>query len=195
MKQAALLVAAIVTLVAPTQAPGKRLCFVVDISGSMHGWEIDKAIEAFQTYAGQPIDEGELKVIAFDATANKWPHGWKPLPDADAINAAQEWLNGEFQASNSYYTACLPAMKLALKDDVKELTVVVVSDGRFHKDENVKVIKQTIANLQAGRRHRAQIGVIGIHRPGADKPELRALVDGAGYYAFPRDPVEEEEEE
>lgn len=148
----------------------------------MRGWEMKSALSAFRVYAGQPIDDGELCVYAFDGKVRKLD--WEPLPDANHVLKAERWLDEE---QNDGETYVIPALRAALnekaKDPKAQLTVVLVSDGRFHR-ESTQAIKAAIKAAQAKRKVKATIGVVGVHRPTVKRPSLEAAVDGGGYFTF-----------
>jgi len=145
------------------------------------------ALAAFRTYAGQPIDDGQLKVIAFDGGVRELD--WKPLPDANHVEAAERWLDLEQKDGK---TLVVPALRAALRweEDKPNLTVVLVSDGGFNA-EDVCLIAAAIKSLQTARPTPAVIGVIGVHSPTFDLPKLKACVMGGGYYVFTTDKPKE----
>ena len=73
-----------------TERYPKNFVFLVDISGSMAGPELARAVSAFLEIAQQPIDDGSFTIYTFSDTVGEWPEGWQKMPSADAVSKAME---------------------------------------------------------------------------------------------------------
>lgn len=119
---------AIVT-VRPGPRPTKNMLFVVDVSGSMGSTEFARALGAVAMIAGQPIDDGAFGVLAFADQPTRFKHNgrdWFELPSERSVKRATTWLAASGSSGN---TLLAPALKAALRDKRRKLTIIVVSDG------------------------------------------------------------------
>ncbi len=140
------------TRVVPAQVPlSKRVLFVVDVSGSMAGMKFDRASQAVLEIAGQPVDEMEIGLIAFDNHPSRWPgipeegvegrpgvpKGWAALPSQEAVDDASTWLR---KINPTGGTRAIPAMEAALAEDRNQLSIVLVTDGQFYQETSAKIL-------------------------------------------------------
>ena len=143
----------LVTVVSPTTRLTKRIVFLVDVSGSMAGLKFDRACGAVLEIAGQPVDEMEIAVFAFDNTPTRWPgipeakdlekgikgipKGWAALPSQEAINTSSHWLGG---ISPDGGTLVIPPLLAALAEERKELSIVLITDGQFYQERTDSIL-------------------------------------------------------
>jgi hypothetical protein len=131
----------LVTVVTPEAPVTKRILFVVDVSGSMgDNSKIIDAIACVNTATQQPVDDMEIAVMAFSDGVSRWQWteeaveghpiapNWARMPSEKVSEASQFWLRSLGASGNTYATY---ALNLALHEPVKELTIVVLSDGIF----------------------------------------------------------------
>jgi len=144
----------------PAETPlTPRVLFVVDVSGSMEGHELGRAVAAVRQIAGQPVDELEFGVLAFADDVTRWagwedddaPPGWALAPNADAVEAASRWL-ADLGADG--HTRVIPALEAGLAVARPGLSLVLVSDGAFYQEGEAEVL----AAFEAGQRAREQAG-------------------------------------
>ncbi len=137
-----------------------RVLFVVDVSGSMKGPEFTRALGAVRTIAGQPVDQLEFGVIAFNDGVHRWsgiagddlPPGWAVAPSQDAVQQAEDWL-GNLGAQGD--TLVVPAIASALAEQRDKLSVVLVTDGGFYRETQNAVVTA----LRTGQKARADKGL------------------------------------
>lgn len=182
----------------------RRMLFVVDRSGSMHGDHFHRALNAVTALLEHPTDDLEVGVIAFNDATLRWPGkpepdrakpvppGWASLPSEEAITSANRWLE-ELGAGGD--TLIMPALRDALGEQRKELSIVLVTDGLFGR-ERTSEIHALIAGLQQDREEkgldRAVIGVYGLGAPQKILYEIAEM--GRGGYLREEAPPEMEEE-
>lgn len=178
-----LLVAALVSLplcaiqlhveVPPTTPITRRVLFVVDRSGSMHGDHFSRALAAVRDMLQQPTDDLEVAVIAFNDAAVRWPGkpeegrrtvpaGWAALPSDTAVAEAEAWLESLGAGGD---TLVIPALRAALGERRGELSIVLVSDGLFGRERTDDILGM-IRSMQAEREEaglgRAVLAVYGL---------------------------------
>ena len=165
----------------PGTRPGKYLVYLVDVSGSMAGARLTKALEAFDLLAGQPVDQAYLRVDAFAGSHRK--RRWAKLPSADELAQAEAWLSKQFYKLDSS-TRLLPALVEALAEKPKALTIVIVTDGELGEDR-LEDLETEIKAAQRKRKVKALIGVVGV---GHSKPRAKlkriAELGRGGYCAI-----------
>lgn len=126
-----------ITVVQPPQERfGTQFAFVVDVSGSMDGVKLQRAIEGYAEVAEQSTDHMSMALWAFDTGVKRWPEGWVKLPDQTAITRAMAWLNEQAEHSGTYAG---PALRAALADE-KASTVVLITDGMFFSETDATVL-------------------------------------------------------
>ncbi len=187
----------LITVVPPTTRLTKRIVFLVDVSGSMAGLKFDRACGAVLEIAGQPVDEMEMAVFAFDNTPTRWPgipeprdleqgikgipKGWAALPSQVAMNKSSRWLSG---ISPDGGTLVIPALLAALAEERKELSIVLITDGQFYQ-ERTDTILAAVETAQRAREAkglgRAVILAYGVAGESTALQKL-AEVGGGGFY-------------
>ncbi len=179
MKFAPLL--ALVVLLAPSKPITKRLVLLVDTSGSM-AWDsssgstpIKLALSAASQIARQPVDDGHLLLLTYQDTTQAYPGGWIALPDEDGVSKAEAWL-GSMPADGDTHLG--QALAVALARPESGLTIVVVSDGKLHR-ETTESLLRVFAEGQSNRKDRAVVGVWGVGHV-KPTPELMALAKAGG---------------
>ncbi len=180
----------------------KRVLFVVDVSGSMAGLKFDKASQAVIEIAGQPVDEMEIGLIAFDNAPSRWPgipekaqegvpavpKGWAALPSKEAVDSASGWLR---KINPTGGTRLIPALKSALAEDRDKLSLVIVTDGQFYQETSTKIY----AALEEGQKAREAKGlgraVVLIYGVGESNSTLKKLgeLGQGGFYRKQKEPV------
>lgn len=190
--------------VAPSVPITRRVLFVVDRSGSMHGDHFSRALAAVRDLSEHPTDDLEVAVIAFNDVATRWPGkpenggrnernvpaGWAALPSDTAVDEAEAWL-AELGAGGD--TLVIPALRAALAEQRDELSVVLVSDGLFGRERTVDVL--SAIELAQTDRERAGIdrAVIGVYGLGTSQKVLTEIaLAGAGGYVREEVPLDEE---
>lgn len=181
----------------------RRVLFVVDRSGSMHGDHFSRALVAVRGMLEQSTDELEVALLAFNDATTRWPGrpepdrakpvppGWAALPSDEAVAEANAWLH-KLGAGGD--TLILPALKDALAEPREELSVVLVTDGLFGR-ERTDDIMGLIAARQ-GEREKLGLGraVIACYGLGSTQRILARIGDvGAGGYI--REQLTPEEED
>lgn len=188
--------------VAPSAPITRRVLFVVDRSGSMHGDHFSRALAAVRVLVEHPTDDLEVALIAFNDAAIRWPGkpesggrnersippGWAALPSESAVDEAEAWL-ADLGAGGD--TLVIPALRAALAEQRHELSVILVSDGLFGRERTDDVLS-AIANAQA-ERGRAGLApaVIGVYGLGTRQKVLTQIAEaGAGGYVREDVPLE-----
>lgn len=127
-----------VTTLEPEVPVSKRVIFLIDTSASMDSdGKIAQAIAAVKDIIRQPIDEMDLAVIAFSDSASRWSGvpeegvspGWAKLPSEEAVSAAQSWLDSVSADGGTIFTT---PFELAFREPTRDLTIILVSDGRAY---------------------------------------------------------------
>ena len=169
----------LVTVHAPTAQHTRNVAMVLDVSGSMQG-DLPRAWWAWRQITEQPTDDSNLAVWCFNGRVTRYPVDWIALPDAEALGKATAWVESH-QAEGD--TLVIPALRAALKQRRKDLTVVVVTDGHFH-GERREQIQAAVAQLQAWREAkglgRAVIACVGVGS--VNERGLSACEDGGGVF-------------
>lgn len=184
-----LLLTSLITVVPAKKPISQHIMFVVDTSGSMKGDKFVKAIKAVVKISEQPTDELQIAAIAFTGTTSRWkglpekgvPQGWAQLPSMIAVQKAESFLVGRGAQGDTLVT---PALKLALSERRKDLTIVLVTDGDFFGESDESILKM-VKERQSWRVKqglgKANIWVYGV---GVERKILSSLAktgDG-GYY-------------
>lgn len=179
--------AELAVVVTPSNPLSRRILFVVDTSASMLG-HFPRALQAVAEVASQPTDELEIGVISFNDTVARWPgfpeddlpQGWARLPDLKAVESVGQWLERQGARGG---TRVVPALRLALEEPRQELSVVLVTDGRFVSDE-IYQLPGLVESLQGERCRQGQgPAVILVYGVGREMEHLRELGrQGAGGY-------------
>lgn len=159
--------------VAPSTPITRRVLFVVDRSGSMHGDHFSRALAAVRDMIEHPTDDLEVAVLAFNDAAVRWPGkpeegrrnvpaGWAALPSDSAVSEAEGWLAALGAGGD---TLVIPALRAAMGERRQELSVVLVSDGLFGRertDDILGVITSGQAEREAAGLGHAVVAVYGL---------------------------------
>ena len=186
------LLTGLVVVVQPQERLTKRILFVVDVSGSMRGDKFTKACEAVLRITEQPVDEVQIGVLAFNEVPSRWrgipeehptrpvPVHWAALPSAHAVESASAFL-AETGAGGD--TLVIPALQAALGEPRDQLSIVLVSDGIFQR-EDASDILGAVRKGQAARVERG-VGqaIVMAYGVGSESPVLKQLgqVGRGGY--------------
>lgn len=183
--------APLVVEVEPRAPLTSRVLFVVDVSGSVrNAGLLGHALGQVRAILEQPVDALQVGVIAFAGLQARWPgqpapgvpDGWAELPDAEAAEAALDWIEA-VQVGSA--TNVVPALQEALQEPRDGLSVVLVSDGEF---PDVAAVPQRTAVLQAvqGWRDREGYGAatLMVYGVGPRQTSLANLAElgGGGYF-------------
>ena len=170
-------------VVPATERLTKRVFLVIDVSGSMRGDPLGKALRATACLLSSPVDDFEVAIIAFNDQAHRWPGvpepddyrpvppGWARLPSAEALESANAWLAG-FSGSGS--TRPCDALAEALREQRKDMSVLLVTDGLFDggQDESVSVFEEGQTRRARGSVGRAVFVVYGVGQDTAGRAHL-----------------------
>ncbi|RMG09418.1 MAG: VWA domain-containing protein [Planctomycetota bacterium] len=201
----------VVEVVPAAERPSKHLLFLVDTSGSMEGDKFASACQAVVDIAAQPVDAMEIAILAFDDEVARWPGlpasggppprfqatvppralpraparrvppGWAALPSREAVRHASAWLARRPPEGG---TRIIPALRAALAEPRKELTVVLVSDGQFYQERG-EAILAALEEAQRAREAkglgRALLLVFAVGEPAALLEDLGRLGRGGTY--------------
>lgn len=132
-----------------------NIFLVLDVSGSMRGAEIQRLTETTVEIAQMPVDAFNIAAITFADMPSRWnpppqkkaPTGWAEFPSAENKNLLISWL-GCF-LNNSHGTQILPALEIALREPVNELSIIIISDGAY--DEEWELVRDAILVNQKRR--------------------------------------------
>jgi Mg-chelatase subunit ChlD len=189
--------------VEPQSPITRRMLFVVDRSGSMHGDHFARALAAVREMFEHPTDDLEVGVIAFNDGTTRWPGrpepdrrprpvppGWASLPAEDVVADANRWLE-ELGAGGD--TLIMPALRAALTEPRNELSVILVTDGLFGR-ERTDDIMGLIATLQEEReRQGLDRAVIACYGLGPSQKVLARIAEvGLGGYVREEVPLDED---
>lgn len=178
--------------------PRNRIVFVLDVSGSMYGGPLKKAVDACLLFSS---DELQVAVITFADKPVRWAgvkdpcrhrktvkHGRKCLPPAWArlpkhYPEVSGWIGG-FTGGGG--TEPIPALKSAMSLRRSGLMIVFVSDGIFNVDDNgcVKAVKKMRKWRRKKKLDWVPIVVFGIGYNAKNQSSLKKLakVGGGGFY-------------
>ncbi len=167
--------ATLVKVIPPEQDLTRNVVVIVDTSGSMSGKRIGAAISAVGLLMKRPGESYQYKLVAFRDKVHVWPQGWVEMPSPGSLEAAQRWLvslGGEYGAAGETFVT--PAIRLALQEKRKDLSIVLISDGSFTFGADLVTLSFEVG--QKLRRERklgeAVLMCIGI---GRTHPHLEAL--------------------
>lgn len=184
----------------------KHVLLVVDRSGSMQGDPLSEAIGTISRFLHEPVDELQVGILAFSDGTTRWPgvperrparpvpEGWAAFPSKEALEKAQGWL-ADLPARGG--TNVAPALREALTEPRRELTIMVISDGKF-PDSQANILPALVAEAQAEREKlghgRAVIACYGIGPTEATLARLAELGEGGYFRDVPEEaPIEEAE--
>lgn len=191
-------------IVEPKTPVTKRVMFLLDRSGSMHGNALSMAVNALLDISEQNVDEFDIALIAFNDSLARWPgipgsgtpRGWASMPSDKALQNMKEWVNN-FNASSN--THLIPALIRALSEQRDELTIIIISDGQFNDPtpNTVPPIAMILNTIAVGQQERAKMGFqpanIICYGIGPINENLRVIgALGGGYFCQVPPPEEEE---
>lgn len=201
----------VVAIIPGTARMTTRLTFVIDTSSSMsNSRRVSQAIVFARDTLGLPGDDLLVTMYAFKEAFKKWPglapdpsevrfgplppKGWTEFPGVPQQQAAQEWLSNEGASGG---TNPNDAMVAAITQDMKDLTVVLITDGQFYRYNatfvaTIEAAQQ--ARLKKGYR-RATIFIVGTGEASVTRPHMIAAArrNGGGLHVIrPARPKQEE---
>lgn len=118
----------------------KRVFIVLDVSSSMSGASLDRAMGAVRALLSSDVDDFEVAIIAFNDQSHRWPGipepdayrpvpaGWARFPSVEALESANAWLAGFGGSGN---TRPCDALAEALREQRKDMSILLVTDGIF----------------------------------------------------------------
>ena len=182
--------------VRPVVSGGNRLTqkiiLVLDVSGSMKNENrIGRVLQLVRHVMEQPSDDLEVAVITFSSMTERWhgvpepeadppvPYGWARLPSATALALAQSWV---LTRASSGTDPC-PALKQAITEARKDVSVVFVTDGEFDGASCVKAYRDAQKERVEAGRHEVPLLVYGVGS-GVEKLEHMATIGREGGVGF-----------
>jgi Ca-activated chloride channel family protein len=117
-----------------TDIPGREYIFIVDVSGSMHGFPLDISKQLLRTLIGGLRPSDRVNVLRFAGSASVLSEESLPATEANIAKAVQTIDNQKGGGG----TELLPALKRALglkRSDGFARTVVIVTDGYVTVEE------------------------------------------------------------
>lgn len=164
-----------------------RVVLLIDVSGSMAGPPLERAIAAALTLARNGGDELELAAVAFAGGCVRWPapraegetapEGWISLPNEPALADLLGWLRTPV-LSDTNTTEISAALKAALAELRDELSIVIVSDGLLNDAANaLEVLREGQARRAEHGHHAATVACWTI---GPEAQALNALARAGG---------------
>lgn len=120
----------------------KNIHILLDYSGSMTPPDLENQLNQFLSIAMQQIDEYNLSVTIFGGNYYRMvpgPNcdlsaelkGWMSMPSANNIKAIRQWINDISLIVDKGNTRGISPIRNALREDIKELSVIVISDCVF----------------------------------------------------------------
>jgi Mg-chelatase subunit ChlD len=181
----------------------RRVLFVVDRSGSMHGDQFGRALACVHDMFEHASDELEVGLLAFNDATARWPgrpepdkprpvpQGWAALPSDEAVEAANAWLE-ELGAGGD--TLVIPALREALAEPREQLSIVLVSDGLFGRERTDDIMATLSLGQQSRERQGLGPAIVGVYGLGPAQKILALLGDeGQGGYVREDLPPEEDD--
>lgn len=172
----------------------KHLLFVYDSSGSMEGEKFVRAANFVIAIAEQNFDQFELGILAFAGENYRWggipdptstppiPKNWAALPSQESVDQAYDWIM-DLGAGGD--TIVIPALRDALQENRRYLSIILISDGMFHRETTDEIVN-TIETAQSERDNnglgRASIMIFGANDGYNDTLGQIAVDTGASYY-------------
>jgi len=169
--------------IAGIRPPNKNILFIIDTSGSMNGKKVQSAIKMAISIAEAPVDDLQIAIISFGSRTHRWAgttdvdpntgkdmsrNRWSVMPSLDNLTVAYSWLQANRDSGS---TSILPAIHNAFNsclggkgnELVKELSIFIISDGKFG---NYNLVKATIEEHQKRRLkanlYPVSLGFIGV---------------------------------
>ena len=207
----------IVTIIPPTEMMTTNIAFIVDTSGSMNSdGRVGMAITFANSIIGREGDQLMISLFSFKSIHTRWPgmtaneiisakllgtwdkidgppppKGWTYFPGVPQLASAQNWLSA--RGANGG-TNPASALNESLAEDIKHLTIVLISDGEdFDVPEFIKAIidgQKVRVDKGLGK---AVIFIIGIGPKAHTMDHLRVVgeTEGGGLFVVrrPQPPV------
>lgn len=182
-------------VVPQTRRMSNKVAIVADASGSMNDVaRISIALGFIRYMIGHGDDHLDIAAFAFSDEFVRWPgvpytgngrappRGWTAFPSEEALDNVNSWLRAQVASGG---TNPVGAMLAALREDVDDLTVMLIMDGEF---DSVDAFNHAVEDGQLGRvargRQRAIIIVVGVG-PNVRKQDHLEDVgrsEGGGFY-------------
>jgi hypothetical protein len=164
----------------------KNIFFCIDKSGSMTPENLGQAINSMVTIASQNADEFNIAASVFGEESDRWEGvenkktapQWAQMPDQQAIEKLKEWFDKTLVGKKS--TIPSPSIVDGLDEDVRELSLIIISDGQFNgPDASIEALVGKIVAWQAARvkaeKFRAKIGILAINPTKSTRNRLRHI--------------------
>jgi hypothetical protein len=185
-----------------------RIVYVLDVSCSMMGKELDEAISVTDVFAS---DGFLAAVYTFDTKFVKWggaiedcehrkvePHGNKCLPEGWArMPTHRDQLRSHLSniQKGGGQTIPGPALSAAITTAPNGALIVFVSDGQFNHEETTKAVKEAIQWREKKKLAPVQVLVWSTDEELQETLVEIASIGGGGLWRAYREPVKEEEED
>lgn len=187
-----------------------RIVYVLDVSCSMMGKELDEAISVTDVFAS---DGFLAAVYTFDTDFVKWggavedckhkkvePHGSKCLPEGWArMPTHRDQLRSHLSniQKGGGQTIPGPPLSAAIMTAPNGALIVFVSDGQFNQEETTKAVKEAIQWRKKKKLAPVQVLVWSTDQevPAQETLVEIASIGGGGLWRAYREPVKEEEED
>lgn len=179
-------------VVEPTERLTSKILFLIDVSGSMKGEPLGRALGMVAEVVEQPLDDLEIGIISFADATNRWPgyrgpkdedlpDGWGRLPSAQTLASAKAWIQSWRGGGG---TDPLGAIATAINENRKDLSVVLVTDGDFPAETALAAFRGSLKAREAAGLGRVVFMVLGV---GSASPKQSHMVDmaregGGGYF-------------
>ena len=166
--------------------PATYTYFLLDYSGSTTFAQRDRMINYFLMCVRRFSDFGQIKVIVFDDTMEKYSTDWVPLPNPREVRKIVNWLKlTKLEGSTDIAGAVVEALKEPIK---KAFTIFLITDG----EHNVKSLHQRISAQQKKRDFPVPIILLGIDLADSKKSTrtdmLKISKDYGGMLLVDKDP-------
>lgn len=113
------------------------------------------ALTEARTIVEYASDDGTVKFIGFNSSIYTDPQGRYKLPDKEKTDKTFEFFSGQDDIAG---TNIVGAVKVALKDEIKDLGIIIITDG--DPDGDTKDAAKQIVKLNSERDPPAVIGVV-----------------------------------
>lgn len=145
-------------VVSPAEPLSKYWIFVVDGSNSMDGI-FGKVRKAFLTATAGASDEWEFAAITFDDARMERFRDWvKATPDE--LVSLEQWIRFRERNRRPVLSYGATAIRMALAQNKRELTVILITDGGFTEVSRAGGNFQVMRDVfEAGQAHRANNGL------------------------------------
>lgn len=176
----------------------KHILFVYDTSGSMEGEKFERAADFVVSLVKQNFDHFEYGIVAFSSETYRWegipnlnsmpptPEGWAALPSMEAVEQGYKWIT-DLGAGGD--TLVIPALQEALQENRDNLSIVLISDGMFHREATSDII-DAIEEAQSDRvengLNEASIMIFGVSAEDIYNSLGRIATDVEASYYYPK---------